>query len=351
MFQPSRILLIKPSSFGDIIHGLPVLAACKAHWPRAQIDWAVKREWVELLAGHPMLRRVVFFPGTILAGARSWRSLRRAGYDMVLDLQGLLRSGLYAAMTGCPVRVGFHDSREGSSWFYSHRIEISNDVVHAVDRGLELLRRIGVSGATTASFPIPDGGNEQQWVNALWLRHRIGAGETVCLIHPSARWETKRWPAARFAQLADALVAKEGIRIIIVGSGSEASRTDEMARHMAQSAVNLTGNTDLLQLAALLRRSDLLVTNDSGPMHLAAAVGTPVVAIFGPTDPARVGPYGAGHIVLRKEVDCSRCSRRACVRDALCMKAIDVAEVLESVRTIVNRAPQHAASAGVGKRS
>jgi ADP-heptose:LPS heptosyltransferase len=270
---------------------------------------------------------------------------------MVLDLQGLLRSGLYAALTGCPVRIGFHDSREGSRWFYSHRIEVSNAVVHAVDRGLELVRRIGVSGAAPPSFPIPDGSKERQWVDLLWRRHRIGDRDAVCVIHPSARWETKRWPAARFAQLADALAAKEGIRIIIVGSGSEASRTDEMARHIAQTAVDLTGKTDLLQLAALLRRSDLLVTNDSGPMHLAAAVGTPVVAIFGPTDPARVGPYGAGHIVLRKEVDCSRCSRGSCVRDALCLKAVGVAEVLESVRTILSRAPQPAASAGIGKLS
>ncbi len=345
MDQPTCILLIKPSSFGDIIHGLPVLAACKGHWPDAQIDWAVKREWAGLLTGHPLLRRAVFFPGTAWEGLRAWPALRREGYDLVIDLQGLFRSGLYAALTGCPVRVGFDDGREGSSWFYSRRVKVSNGAVHAVDRCLDLVRRIGVTTGPTPAFPVPDGKKQQEWVDGLWRRNQIRDGEAVCIIHPSARWETKRWPAERFAQLADGLIAQERLRIMIVGSAAEASQIEEMSRQMSQPAINLAGQTDLLQLAALLRRSDLLVSNDSGPMHLAAAVGTPVVAIFGPTDPSRVGPYGDGHVVLRKEIDCSRCSRRACIRDALCMRAIDVSEVFEAVRGVVNRSKGNLAAA------
>jgi lipopolysaccharide heptosyltransferase I len=345
MDQPSRILLIKPSSFGDIIHGLPVLAACKGHWPDAQIDWAVKREWAGLLTGHPLLRRAVFFPGTIWEGLRAWPALRRDGYDMVIDLQGLFRSGLYAALTGCPVRVGFDDGREGSSWFYSRRVKVSNDAVHAVERGLDMVRRIGVKTGPTPAFLVPDGKKQQEWVDDLWRRKQIRDGEAVCIVHPSARWATKRWPAERFAQLADGLIARERMRIIIVGSAAEASQIEEMSRQMSQPAINLAGQTDLLQLAALLRRANLLVSNDSGPIHLAAAVGTSVVAIFGPTDPSRVGPYGDGHVVLRKDVDCSRCTRRACIRDALCMKAISVSEVFEAVRAVVNRSKGNLAAA------
>ena len=351
MFHPGRILLIKPSSFGDIVHCLPVLAALKHHWPNAEVDWAVKREWAGLLTGHPMLRRVVFFPGTALEGVRSWQTLRRDDYDMVIDLQGLFRSGLYAALTGCPVRVGFDDSREGSSWFYSRRIKVSNDAVHAVDRCLDLVRQIGVKTAPTPAFPVPDGKQEQEWVDDLWRRNQIRDGEAVCIIHPSARWPTKRWPAERFAQLADGLIARERMRIMIVGSGSEASQIEQMSRQMSQPAINLAGETELLQLAALLRRANLLVSNDSGPMHLAAAVGTPVVAIFGPTDPSRVGPYGDGHVVLRKEIDCSRCTRRACIRDALCMKAIGVSDVFEAVRAVVNRSKGNLAAAGASEVS
>lgn len=348
MDPPNRILLIKPSSFGDIIHALPVLAACKAHWPAARIDWAVKREWAGLLAGHPMLNRAVMFPATVWEGLRAWPVLRRERYDLVIDLQGLLRSALYAASTGCPVRFGFQDGREGSAWFYSHPIKVSGGAVHAVDRCLELVRRVGVA-APVPVFPIPDGNREQAWVDALWLRNHIRDGEAVCAIHPSARWPTKRWPVQRFAQLADALSAQERMRIVIVGSGAEASRVEEMSRQMNGAAINLVGQTDLLQLAALLRRCALLITNDSGPMHLAAAVGTPVVAVFGPSDPARVGPYGAGHAALRKEIDCSHCTRRACVRDALCMKAVGVDEVYEAARAVANRSGRlFAARSGTG---
>lgn len=349
MDQPSRILLIKPSSFGDIVHGLPVLAACKGHWPEAQIDWAVKPEWAGLLTGHPLLRRVVFFPVTVGEGLRAWPALRRQDYDLVIDLQGLFRSGLYAALTGCPVRVGFDDGREASAWFYSRRVKVSNDAVHAVDRCLDLVRRIGVKTAPTPAFPLPDGEKQQEWVDGVWRRQNIRAGEVVCVIHPSARWATKRWPAERFAQLADGLIARERMRIMIVGSAAEASQIEEMSRQMSQPAINLAGQTDLLQLATLLRRANLLVSNDSGPIHLAAAVGTPVVAIFGPTDPSRVGPYGDGHVVLRKETDCSRCTRRACIRDALCMKAVDVSEVFEAVRGVVNRSKGKLGAAGAPK--
>lgn len=349
MIPPSRILLIKPSSFGDIIHGLPVLAAFKTHWPDAQIDWAVKREWAGLLAQHPMLRRVVIFPGTAWEALRSRRTLRRADYDMVLDLQGLLRSGLYAAMTGCPLRIGFHDSREASSWFYTRKIRVSAEAVHAVDRGLDLVRQIGVKTGPTPAFPVPDGKTQQRWVDDLWRRHHVRDGEAICIIHPSARWPNKRWPGRHFAQLADGLIAQERMRIMIVASGNEASQVGAMSRHMSQPVINLAGQTDLLQLAALLRRANLLVTNDSGPMHLAAAVGTPVVAIFGPTDPARVGPYGDGHAVLRKDVDCSRCTRRSCVRDGLCMNSVGVEEARDAVRAVLSIARDSASSSGVGQ--
>jgi lipopolysaccharide heptosyltransferase II len=292
---------------------------------------------------------VVFFPGTVWEGLRAWPELRRANYDLVIDLQGLFRSGLYAALTGCPVRVGFDDGREGSSWFYSRRVKVSNDAVHAVDRGLDLVRRFGVKTGPTPAFPVPDGRREKEWVDDLWRRHQIRDGEVVCIVHPSARWATKRWPGERFAQLADGLITRERLRIIIVGSADEASQFEEMSRQMSQPVINLTGETELLQLAALLRRSDLLVSNDSGPIHLAAAVGTPVVAIFGPTNPSRVGPYGGGHVVLRKEIDCSRCTRRACVRDALCMQAIAVSEVFEAVRAVVNRSKGNLAAAGAAE--
>jgi lipopolysaccharide heptosyltransferase I len=331
-FQPDRILLIKPSSFGDIVQSLPVLAALKRAWPDAAVDWAVKSEWAELIEGHPLLHRVVLFPRDLSDVLRCGMSLWRQKYKLVIDLQGLLRSGVYAVMTGCPARAGFADSREGSSWCYTHRIRVSAGVVHAVDRYLDLVRQLGIEADKTVTFPLPESINERDWADSLCEREKLDASEKICVLHPAARWKTKRWPTERFARLADKLICEQGLRVILVGGADELGAVDEVRRQMKQEALNLGGATNLRQLAALLRRTHLLVTNDSGPMHLAAALGTPVVAIFGPTDPRRVGPYGEGHFVLRKTVDCSRCNRSRCARDGACMTAIEVDEVFDAAR-------------------
>jgi lipopolysaccharide heptosyltransferase II len=211
---------------------------------------------------------------------------------------------------------------------------VSHGIVHAVDRYLDLARQLGVVPDKTVAFPLPERSEERDWVERLWQREGIRARETVCVLHPAARWETKRWPAERFAGLADRLIAEKELRVVLVGGRDQLRQVADVERQMKKRALNLGGSTTLLQLAALLRRANLLITNDSGPMHLAAAVGTLVVAVFGPTDPRRVGPYGDGHIALRKNIDCSHCNRRRCVRDALCMRAIEVDEVLDAVRKI-----------------
>jgi lipopolysaccharide heptosyltransferase II len=266
---------------------------------------------------------------------RCGKSLRAQRYDLVIDLQGLLRSGLYAMMTGCPARAGFADSREGSSWCYTRRVQVPAGRVHAVDRYLDLVRQLGVAGGPAVTFPLPEGVPERDWADALWNREKIDADETICVIHPAARWKTKRWPAERFARLADRLIVEHEARVILVGGADALGALDEVREQMKQKALNLGGATDLRQLAALLRRASLLVSNDSGPMHLAAAVGTPVAALFGPTDPRCVGPYGEGHIVLRKDIDCSRCTRNRCARDGACMKAIEVEEVISAARQVI----------------
>jgi lipopolysaccharide heptosyltransferase II len=334
MTSPKRILLIKPSSFGDIVQSLPVLAALKRSWPDAEVDWAIKPEWAQLIEDHPLLHQIVLFPRGLADALRCGKSLRAPRYDLVIDLQGLLRSGLYAIMTGCRARAGFADSREGSSWCYTRRVKMPAGRVHAVDRCLELVRQLGVTAGPAVRFPLPEGVAERQWADALWNRENINDAEIICVIHPGARWLTKRWPADRFARLADRLIVEHGARVILVGGGDGLGVLDEVRGQMKQKALNLGGTTNLRQLAALLRRATLLITNDSGPMHLAAAVGTPVVALFGPTDPRRVGPYGHGHIVLRKNIDCSHCKRNRCARDGACMKAIEVEEVISAARQV-----------------
>jgi lipopolysaccharide heptosyltransferase II len=254
-------------------------------------------------------------------------SLREQRYDMVIDLQGLLRSGIAAFLTAARVRVGFADAREGSRWCYTQRIRVGAEAVHAVDRNLDLLRQIGIPVDRPATFPVAVPPAAERWAEELWRKEQLEKTTTVVL-HPAARGETKRWPADRFAQLADGLILKTGARVILVAAREQIAHVAEVTARLRGGALNLAGATGLLELAALLKRASLMISNDSGPMHLAAALGTPVVGLFGPTDPRRVGPYGPGAVAVKKDFDCAGCSRRACVRDGGCLKAISVDDVL-----------------------
>jgi lipopolysaccharide heptosyltransferase I len=327
---PSTLLLVKPSSLGDIIHTLPVLDALHRSWPATAIDWIVKPEWAPLLEGHPMLRDVLRVPLRVGAWPSLAAELRRRRYEMVIDLQGLLRSGLLSWLTRAPVRVGFANGREGSPWFYNRRITPPPEPVHAVERYRDLVRQLGVETAGAVRFPLPAWPTARTWAERFWADERIGPEQPVCVLHPAARWVTKRWPAERFASVAQRLMA-QGWRVILVAAVAQQALAAAVGRLAQGRVIDLAGRTTLPQLAALLGRASVLVTNDSGPMHLAAAVGTPVVAMFGPTDPRKIGPYGSGHAVLFKGIDCSPCHRQRCVQDGACLNAISVDAVVEAV--------------------
>jgi len=328
MIPPRRILIIKPSSFGDIVHALPVLKPLKRHWPHALIDWLVKEEWAELLIDQPALNEVLLLPKKFSAWRSMQTSLRERGYDLVIDLQGLLRSGVAALLTQAQARVGFADGREGSRWCYTERIHCSAAAIHAVDRSIDLLRQLGIPVDGPVTFPLTVPAAAERWVEDIWRREQIAERECTVVLHPAARGETKRWPAERFAQVANQLSSSIGARIVLVAAKEQIGHVDEVLRHLRAGAINLAGASSLLELAALVKKASLVISNDSGPMHLAAAVGTPVIGLFGPTDPRRVGPYGAGHVALKKQFDCSGCSRRACARDHGCLKLITVDDVL-----------------------
>jgi lipopolysaccharide heptosyltransferase I len=339
---PRSVLVIKPSSFGDIVQALPVLAALRQAWPGARIDWLVKPEWAGLLEGHPLIDQLLLLPRALAPWLQLLTRLRAAGYDLVIDLQGLLRSGLLSRITAAPVRIGFADGREGSPWCYTHRVRIQHDAAHAVERYLELIRSLGVAAGDAVTFPLPEWQEEQRWAKCLLAAAMPGEPKVVCVIHPAARWKTKQWPAERYAELADWLIARKRYLVVLIGGKDQADQVSHVINRMRERPLNLVARTTLAQLAVLLRQANLVVTNDSGPMHLAAAVGAPVVAIFGPTDPRKVGPFGPGHFVLKKTVDCSRCRRNRCVQDLSCLKAITIEEVEEAVELSISRNVVHA---------
>jgi len=324
-----KILIIKPSSLGDIIDALPAVGSIRKQYPSACISWLVKSEWGSLLNGHPFIDEVIAAPFAWRGISRLIGAVRRP-FDLVVDLQGLLRSALLGAATGAPVRIGFASAREGASRFYTDRVTIPERTVHAVDRYREIARALGCD-VSRIDFGIPISRESAAGIDRLLSGVGFSPSDRFIAIHPTARWESKKWMPTRFADLADWLIREKRNPIIFVGSKGEREEVEQIVRRMKQPAINVAGETTLSELAELIRRAECFICNDSGPMHLAAAIGTPVVALFGPTDPSKIGPYGAGHKIIRKEISCAGCHRDRCVRDNECMRAISVEDVIETI--------------------
>lgn len=319
--EPRRVCIIKPSSLGDVVQALPVLCALRDRWPKARFSWVVNRNLSGLLVGHRSLDEVIPFDRAS-RGARRLaavlalrRRLRAADFDVVCDLQGLLRSGVMAWATRAAVRVGLSNSREYAHRFYSYEVEIPDPDMPAVDRYLQLAAAFGAD-TTKPRFDLSISPNDAEWAAARCAT----LPRPTLVISPGARWKTKRWPAEQFGTIGCRAVREFGAGVIVVGSKDERTIAETVVGHAGRDCLNLAGKTSLKQLAAVLARADLVLSNDSGPMHLAAAVGTPVVGIFTCTSPRRAGPFGSDHCVVATSVACAasylkRCDRLDCMRE------------------------------------
>jgi lipopolysaccharide heptosyltransferase I len=335
--MPSRtskkFLIIKPSSLGDIVHSLPVLDVLSRCFPGSEVHWLVARGLEGILEEHPMLRKVwviqkdewkkiTKFHSTVGELRKLFSGLRAERFDYAIDLQGLFRSGLIAKATGAPVRIGFQEAREGSALFYTHRVVGGKDV-HAVDRYLKIAAYLGCD-IDEVRFPLPqfsDGVKQELPVS----------GEYAVMV-PGARKQANRWPAERFGKLA----ARLPMKTVVVGSTGDRVLADEVVRASKGKAVSIAGKTDLRRLVSVIRNARFMVSNDTGPMHIAAAFNIPVFALFGPANPVRTGPYGAGHTVIRKRISCSPCYKRSC-SNPLCMDKITVEEVAALISDFLGR--------------
>ena len=333
-----RILLIKPSSLGDIVHAMPTLFALRERFPDAEVTWLVKRQWVSLVEVIKGVDHVCAVEQGLMGWLGRVPDLRAAGFDLVVDLQGLFRSGAMAWLTGCSRRVGFANAREGSPFFYTQRVAVPTGSMHAVDRYLLVTEALGAARPKEPRFEFIDRAEDRQAVETLLTAAGLAGVLPWVAMNVSARWETKRWPPQHFAEAADQL-AEAGIPIVFMGGPAERPETRAVMARMRTKAVDLTGQTPVGLLPSLLRRAAVLVTNDSGPMHIAAAVGTPVVVLFGPTDPVRTGPYGRGHVVLSNPVECRPCFRRECSRAVTleCLTGVTSEQVVRAVQQQLGR--------------
>ena len=300
-----RILIIKMSSLGDLFHALPTVHALKCGLG-AQVDWVVNDLYVELVRAFTDVDQVIAFPRRRLAaGVRAFRrALREREYDLVVDLQGLLKSALVAKWARGARRIGPSFQREGARLFYDEVAGQRNKNRHAVDECLDVVRHLGLP-LLPATFPV-----RFPTVAVAGSRPRVA-------LLPCSRQARKNWPPARFVEVARALQKAIGASLHLLGGPADRAVCAEIAAAAGAGVTDWCGRTSLLEMGGLLREMDLLVTVDSGPMHVAAAVGTPVVAVFGPTHPVRTGPFGDAHIVVQRGPDLGNLPAQPVIEAAL----------------------------------
>ena len=330
-----NILIVKLSAIGDVIHTLPSLAALRRLYPAAYITWVVEEAAADLLLGHPHLDEVIisrrkswmknFRPGQILATLREVRSfirqLRSRRYDLVIDFHGLLKSSVVVFLSGGKRKLGYDSWQELSGLFLNEKIPEDMNK-HAVDRYLDFPRYLGAE-IHDAEFILPLTDDTNACAKQLLEQHHLSANNYVA-VNPIAYWDTKLWDNGKFANLADQI--KEGLKLDVIFTGSNRTDAADILSRMKKEGINLGGKTSLPILAEIYKSARAVITTDSGPMHLAAAMGTPVIALFGPTDPARTGPYGKGHAVIRADLPCSPCLLKKCSTKE-CMEEITPGQV------------------------
>jgi lipopolysaccharide heptosyltransferase I len=321
-----KILILKPSSLGDVIQALPVLRLLKLHLPHSEIYWWLDGGLRPLLEGDRDLAGIVSFHRKRWARPQHWgevfasvRNLRAHQFDWVIDLQCLARSGAFAWLANGGLLVGLDEVREGARGFYDRVASRNGWQTHAVDWYLGVLPLLGVP--VHHQFEWLPVNSEAAWKVSC---QRISP-QPLVLFCPGARWENKRWPAAHFATLAQRLAkARPELQFGVVGGAQDEELGRQILAAVPGRGVNLCGRTTLPEMIEWLRGAAVLITNDTGPMHAAAALGTPVVALFGPTEPTRTGPYGQLDRVFRQPLPCVPCMKGHCsqVRNLECLLSL-----------------------------
>jgi heptosyltransferase-1 len=336
----SRVLIFRLSAIGDCVHGLPVACALRDHDSTLDIGWVVEGRTAEILRGHRAIDRVIALPRgwyKTLAGIRAARqAVAEFEPDVSIDLQGLTKSAALAWCSGAKTRVGFSgvEGREISTWFNNRRMHAT--ATHVVDKNLELLTLLGVV-PHTARFDLPleaaITAKMRNWTDEQHLQPGFA------VLNPGAGWASKRWPVERFSAVARGLMERRGLRTVVAWAPGDEKTWAEQIMAESLGAAILAPPTTLLELTALCSEAKLFVSGDTGPLHLAAAVETPCVALFGASDAQRNGPYGHQHRALQpmKLEGPSRIRRNA---DNAAVSAISVDNVLGAACSILGQAAQ-----------
>jgi lipopolysaccharide heptosyltransferase II len=348
-----KILILKPSSLGDVIQALPVLRLLRRHLPTSEIYWWIEGGLAPLLEADPDLTGVVRFERRRWASPLNWGELWRSvqwvraqRFDWVIDLQCLARSAIFAWLANGQLTIGLDEPREGARGFYDIIVPRHSFHTHAVDWYLEVLRRLKVPVDNDFEWirPQPEiaAAIDRKWPHndSRWI-----------VVQPGARWPNKRWPVEFFAQAIGRLAAQDGrLRFAILGSAQDQPLGSVLAGADAQRCLDLTGKTSLPEMTEWIRRSELMLTNDTGPMHIAAALRKPIVAVMGPTEPRRTGPYvripdsavrSQLHRVLQSNLPCVPCLKDRCHNSIPleCLQSVSPEQMVQAAQALLQSAP------------
>jgi len=342
-----KLLIIKPSSLGDIANAMAIVPGLRKLFPESEIHWLANKEYVGFVELCGVEKVLVFDRNSwrkskgILKGLKNFISLclqlRAEKYDIVLDMQGLFRSGWFSFATGAWQKLGYLDARDKATFFYNRIVENCRKKSHAVDCGLKFLELLGLD-EPNAEWSWPD---FSEIAEPVCQKYGLQKNNYIDFII-GTRWETKEWIPVYFAETAiEILKSYPGIKIILNGTEEQTSTAEFIKNKITEAGISqdsvviLTGKIKLIELTALLSFSKLALTPDTGPMHIAAALGTKVVALMGPTDPLCHGPYNQQKNIISLGLDCSPCHKKKCPTEIKCMKNISPEMVLDKIRSLI----------------
>lgn len=337
-----RILLVRTDRIGDVALSTPVIKALRTNNPQGYIAMMVSPYAKEILEGNPHLDEIIIYDKdgkhkSLNRSVKFSRNLKKKKFDLAIILHPTNRAHLVTFFAGIPIRIGYN-RKLGA--LLTKRIRHSKQFgeKHEVEYNLDLLKNLGIEAKDKKPY-IPLRRESEEWAQAIFRQEGISPKDKILAIHPGASCPSKVWPADRFARVAEILAEKYALRIVLVAGPKDLRKAEEVLRHIKYPVINLAGRTSISQLASVLKRCSLFISNDSGPVHIASAVGTPVISIFGRNQkglsPKRWGPVGERDRVLHKEVGCIECLAHNCIKEFACLKAITVDDVVSVADSIL----------------
>lgn len=336
-FEPKKILVVLHGSIGDVTRALPLATLLRAGFPQAHLAWAVEPPSLPLVQNYPAVDEVILFD------RRRWwanvwpflKQIRSKRFDLVIDLQRIFKSGFISRWSGAPHRVGFNwrDGKEFNWLFNNHFIPAFGDGISKLDHYLKFAEYLGV-GTRPVAWSFKLSADEETAVD----RHLAGVKRSFAVLFVGSRWMSKQWFPTQVASCGKAIDERYGLDVVLLGAKGEEHLAEQAMSHAGFSATNLVGLTSLREAIGIITRARVAVGPDTGLMHIAAAVGTPVVSLWGATSPRRTGPYGFDDLIIQGRAACVPCYRRHCPIGRVCMQSISVEEIAGKITQALSRA-------------